>query len=103
MHEWYSRVRRSARHSDDWATVAALDMAGIIPRSRWYSLKGLEDCRGGQTVTGTHHCPLCHETAALVGDECHETLKRTRGTSYISCIYKYMSGIYIVFIMYILM
>ncbi len=34
MHEWYSRVRRSARHSDVWATVAALDTAGIIPRSR---------------------------------------------------------------------
>jgi hypothetical protein len=33
MHEWYSRVRRSARHSVVWATVAALDMAGIIPRS----------------------------------------------------------------------
>ena len=34
MHEWYSRVRRSARHSDVWATVAALLMPGIIPRSR---------------------------------------------------------------------
>ena len=33
MHEWYSRVRRSARHSDVWATVAALLMPGIIPRS----------------------------------------------------------------------
>jgi hypothetical protein len=34
MHEWYSSVRRSARHSVVWATVAALDIAGIIPRSR---------------------------------------------------------------------
>ncbi len=34
MHEWYSRVRRSARHSDVWATVAALLMPGIIPRNR---------------------------------------------------------------------
>ncbi len=34
MHKWYSSVCLSASHSVVWATVAALDMAGIIPRSR---------------------------------------------------------------------
>ncbi len=33
MHKWYRSVCLSARHSVVWATVAALDMAGIIPRS----------------------------------------------------------------------
>jgi hypothetical protein len=33
MHKWYSSVCRSPSHSVVWATVAALDMAGIIPRS----------------------------------------------------------------------
>ena len=41
-------------------------------------------------------CPLSHEWAVRVADECHETLK-TRGTCYISCIYKYKYCIYIVF------
>ncbi len=34
MHEWCSCVCRSARHSVVWATVATLDMVGIIPNSR---------------------------------------------------------------------
>ncbi len=34
MHKWYSSVCHSASHSVVWATVAALEMAGIIPRSR---------------------------------------------------------------------
>ena len=42
-------------------------------------------------------CPLSHEWAVRVAEECHETLK-TRGTCYISIIYKYMYPIYIVYI-----
>ena len=40
-------------------------------------------------------CPLSHEWAVRVAEKSHETLK-TRGTCDISCVYKYMSGIYIV-------
>ena len=47
-------------------------------------------------------CPLSHEWAVRVAEECHETLK-TRGTCYISNIYKYMYPIYIVYTWYILM
>ena len=38
-------------------------------------------------------CPLCHERAAHLGDECHETLKTT-GSSNISM---YTQGIYMVY------
>ena len=34
MHEWYSSVRRSVRHSSVWALVADLERAGIMPSKR---------------------------------------------------------------------
>jgi hypothetical protein len=33
MHKWFSSVCSSASHSVVWATVAALNMVGIVPRS----------------------------------------------------------------------
>ena len=49
-------------------------------------------------------CQLCHERAARLVDECHETLKK-RGSSNISMytqgIYLYIHGIYMVYTMYI--
>ena len=47
-------------------------------------------------------CHLNHEWAVRVANGCLETLK-TRGTCYISIIYKYMYPIYILYTWYILM
>ena len=47
-------------------------------------------------------CQRSPDRAARVGDECHETLKTGR-KCYMNCIYKYMSGIYMVYTWHILM
>ena len=47
-------------------------------------------------------CQRSPDRAARVGDECHETLKTGR-KCYMNCIYKYMSGIYMVYTLHILM
>ena len=60
-------------------------------------------CRSWNSPTHADaSCQRSPDRAARVGDECHETLKTGR-KCYMNCIYKYMSGIYMVYTWHILM